>query len=149
MKSTLRFFLFVLLSFSWIVFSAQAAKKNSTITIRGVSYQLSIMQTEASRAQGLSNQQYLPKNAGMLFVFQQQGKYGFWMKDMLFPIDIIFIDNRKIVSIVHSAPIPKPGEQLFELPIYNPISPVNYVLEVNAGEANKHHFKRGDEVTIN
>jgi len=125
-----------------------AADKTATLTIRGVAYHLTIVDTDASRALGLSGRKSLAKDDGMFFVFPRKEIQNFWMKDMYFPIDIIFMDDHKIVSIFNSVPPPRAGETLSELPIYTSTAPANAVLEVNAGEAKKHRFSVGDEVSV-
>jgi hypothetical protein len=71
----------------------------------------------------------------MLFVFDEEGRYSFWMKEMHFPLDLVWIGARcTVVDITPNAPPPAPGLSVTELPLYTPVAPVRYVLEVNAGE---------------
>ncbi len=118
----------------------------ATIRINGATYKISVADNEVSRAQGLSGKQKLEKDEGLLFLFPQKDKYGFWMKDMLFPIDIIWLDEDVIADISHSVQIPLSPTYV---PSYYPKAPVNKVLEVNAGEAKKNNFTIGQKVTIN
>jgi uncharacterized membrane protein (UPF0127 family) len=68
------------------------------------------------------------------------------MKNMKFPIDIIYIDNNTIITIVNSAPIPKnPSDNLT---IYTPSKLSDKVLEINAGLSKKYNFKNGDKIKI-
>ena len=94
----------------------------------------------------MSGREKLDPDQGMFFVFDKKAKYSFWMKEMKFPIDILFINDHKIVTIFPSVPAPTPGTKLSQLPFYTAAAPANYVLELNAGEAAKHSFKVGDEV---
>ena len=82
---------------------------------------------------------------GMYFIFDKPDYHSFWMKDMRFPIDIIFINDGKIVTIYKNVPIPTSETQL--PPIYRPTNPVDHVLEINAGLADKYSFQVGDSVT--
>jgi uncharacterized protein len=82
----------------------------------------------------------------MLFVFDKADYYSFWMKNMKFPIDIIFIRGDKIVSISKNAVAPKSADA--SLPIYKPEAPVDKVLEINSGLSDKHNIKKGDKVEI-
>ena len=66
----------------------------------------------------------------MLFIFEKPGVYGFWMKNMVIPVDIIFIDENK--KVVHIEERVQPCEN-DPCKIYRPKSPVKYVLEVKAG----------------
>jgi hypothetical protein len=94
---------------------------------------------------GLSGQKALGANEGMLFVYPQPGTYSFWMKDMLFPIDIIWIRDNTVVAIDKDVPVPAAGQ---EPKLYAPPVPINRVLEVNAGFAKKHHIKAGNSVQV-
>ena len=92
----------------------------------------------------MSNREKLPANAGMLFVFDQPDYHSFWMKDMLFAIDIIWIDeNKKIVDITHNAE-PESYPKIFQ-----PSSPAQYVLEVNSFWAAEHGIVIGDVLNFN
>ncbi|HLD15564.1 MAG TPA: DUF192 domain-containing protein [Candidatus Nanoarchaeia archaeon] len=104
-----------------------------------------IADTEEARERGLMYVNYMPKNEGMLFIFQDLNQYeGFWMKDTLIPLDIIFIDNDKVVDIIEAEPC-------VEVPckIYYPKQKTLQVLEVNKGLSNKIGLKIGDEIKIN
>jgi uncharacterized protein len=107
-----------------------------------------IAQTAEKRELGLSYRTTLDKNAGMLFVFENPNIPFFWMKDMNFPLDIIWIKDNKVIDIDKNVPIPKENTPLNQLPKYSPSGMVNYALEVNAGFADKNKIKVGDEVGI-
>lgn len=93
---------------------------------------------------GLSERKDLPQDQGMLFVFPTKEKYSFWMKGMLFPLDIIFIDDKKVVDVKENF---EPSNSDFP-PKYTPSNPANYVLEVNAGVAKKLKIQKGTTVTL-
>ena len=119
---------------------------NATAEINGTKFKLLVAKSENDRQKGLSGRKSLDENQGMLFVFDHPDQYGFWMKDMLFPIDIIYIDTDKVVYVVRKAPA---GGQTPNLVIYRPDEPANYVLEVNAGTADKLNIKKGTTVKLN
>jgi len=79
----------------------------------------------------------------MLFVFPEDGVYRFWMKDMRFSIDIIWLsDSGEVLHIEHSlAPSTYPNS-------YGPTTSARYVLEVPAGFAVFHNLHIGDRVTL-
>lgn len=112
-------------------------------------FTVEVAKTESDRKTGLSGRTSLDKNSGMLFVFATTDvRPRFWMKDMKFPIDIIWIDNNKIVQISENIPI-----LIKELPddkisFYVPRQPVDYVLEVTAGTAKNEGIKVGDSVEL-
>ncbi len=92
---------------------------------------------------GLSNRDSLASEDGMLFIFPIPKQYRFWMKDMRFPIDIIWIDNERVVGITERA------ENNFdpENPkFYRPPEKASCVLEVNAGFAKEKKISVGDAV---
>lgn len=83
---------------------------------------------------------------GMLFIFNEVGNYRFWMKEMLFDIDIIWLLNGQIVDITKNVPKPLPNTPLEKLPNYSAKSNVNMVLEVNANQADNWGLKVGDKI---
>lgn len=126
------------------IFNFDLKRSSSAVTINDQTYKVTVVDTDATRQQGLSGKKSLKENEGMLFVFQQKGKYPFWMKDMNFPIDIIFINDDTITDITKNA---EPNDSA-DRPQYAPSQDINYVLEVNAGETDKKNVKVGDKVTI-
>ena len=110
---------------------------------------IEIADTQASRLQGLSDREKLDQNSGMLFVFDKTDEIrGFWMKDMNFPLDFIWINDDKIIQIDKNVPAPAPDTPDSQLTIYQSHLPVDYVLEVNAGFADQNNLKVGDSVEI-
>lgn len=94
---------------------------------------------------GLSGRASIDENSGMLFLFNESQKAAFWMKGMLFPIDIIWIHNNTVVDLSLSVP-PQPGILDSQLEIYHPKTNVDSVLEVQAGWASENNLAIGDEV---
>lgn len=117
-----------------------------TATINNRTYKLLIADNDKSLQIGLSNRDSLDKDTGMYFIFPKKDRYTFWMKDTKIPLDIIFINDNKIVSIAKNAP-PQAGKKP-PYPLYTAPSNVDRVLEVNAGESDKNNFKTGDTVTL-
>ncbi|MEK7554540.1 MAG: DUF192 domain-containing protein [Patescibacteria group bacterium] len=94
---------------------------------------------------GLSGRESLSQDRGMLFVFANPDRYRFWMPDMHFPIDIIWIEEGKVVGIAENVSNEfDPVDPEFYLP---PV-PVRYVLEVNAGFSKKHGITTNIPVTF-
>ena len=96
--------------------------------------QVDVADTDEKRHLGLGERSSLAVGKGMLFIFEQRELHGFWMKKMRFPIDIIWLDNYRVVHIEHSVPAP-PNPDSDELPIYKPSNLANFVLEIPAGQA--------------
>lgn len=113
--------------------------KISTVQIGGVTITADVADTEEKRVLGLSGRDGLSTNQGMLFVFDSPGIYGFWMRDMNFSIDILWMDkNENIVDLVtnlSSATYPK---------VFEPKSESLYVLELPAGYIDAHNIKIGE-----
>ncbi|MBP7832809.1 MAG: DUF192 domain-containing protein [Candidatus Levybacteria bacterium] len=134
--------------FNLINFSLPGTNNSSTPTakIGNKTYTVVLAKTDKEKEQGLSGKNNLPANTGYLFVFAEKGNYGFWMNGMKFPIDIVFINDNKVVDVVENAPAPSTGQAPATLPIYKPSEPVNYVLEIAANEVSKNNIKKGDTV---
>lgn len=114
------------------------------VTLNGVVLVADIAASNEQRTKGLSVKDGLAENEGMLFVFDTQGEQTFWMKDMKFPIDIIWIDsNKTVIHIEHNLP-PCSFEVL--CPTYKPDEDSLYVLETVGGYAEKHHIAQGTRV---
>lgn len=104
-----------------------------------------IAATPPTRTQGLSGHLPLEDDEGMLFLFEWPDRYGFWMKDMLFSLDIIWIRDGLIVDISTDVPAPQPGEEIANA---MPREAVDAVLEVNAGFAARHGLRLGLPVEV-
>jgi len=115
--------------------------KTVFLEIEGVKIKAEIAQSPEERKQGLSERENIEQNSGMFFVFENEGHHGIWMKDMNFPIDIIWIDES--LNIVHIAESVSP-ETFPE--VFSPPIPARYVLEVNAGLALENKFGVGSKV---
>ena len=103
--------------------------------------------TPEQQVRGLSGRETLVPGTGMLFVYQRDGQYTFWMKEMHFPLDIVWIGPEcQVVDLTLDAPQPEPGQTLDQLPRYSPSVPAQYVLEINAGESPAAGIESGDSV---
>ncbi|PIR46855.1 MAG: hypothetical protein COV07_02210 [Candidatus Vogelbacteria bacterium CG10_big_fil_rev_8_21_14_0_10_45_14] len=92
---------------------------------------------------GLSRRTGLPADHGMLFEMGKPDKYRFWMKNMRFPLDIVWIEGGKVVSIDRNV---QNDFDTAGAKFYSPSSPASYVLEVNAGFTDSHGINDGDAV---
>lgn len=120
--------------------------QNATVTIGKQNFKAALATSSKDKQVGLSGKTSLPQDEGMLFTFDKPDFYAFWMKEMKFPIDIIFIKENKIVTIHPNVQPPASKEE--NPPIYKPEEPADTVLEINAGLSQKNNFKKGDQVTI-
>ncbi|MBI2028250.1 MAG: DUF192 domain-containing protein [Candidatus Levybacteria bacterium] len=120
--------------------------KDPMATINNNTFELIVAKTPKEMEIGLSETSELPKNKGMLFLFESPGYYSFWMRNMKIPIDIIYINNDKIVTIFSKAKPPQDAAET--LVIYRPDEPSDKVIEINAGLAEEYSFKKGDKVIL-
>jgi len=119
------------------------------LSIDGATWTVELATTMVEQARGLSYRASLAPGAGMLFVFSRPGVQNFWMKDMRFPLDMIWIaGDGTVAGFAQDAPAPAPGTALWNLPVYSSPPGVNEVLEVNAGTVAKYNIKVGDTVTV-
>jgi uncharacterized membrane protein (UPF0127 family) len=99
-----------------------------SFTLPHMTFQL--VTTLAEQEKGLGGRAYIEPNYGMLFVFEKMAIYGFWMKDMLVPIDIIWLSDTGTVVQINASVSPETYPEIFR-----PTVPVKYVLETAAGES--------------
>ncbi len=102
--------------------------------------------TDKQLQDGLAIKNSLKENEGMLFFLGEPRKASFWMKDMKFPIDIIWLDES--FSIVHIEQELQPCESMFSCKSYKPNSDALYVLETIAGFTSKHDLKIGNVINF-
>lgn len=123
--------------------SASSVTPTRTVTLKGRTLRVAVADTPEERDRGLSGTAGLGNDQGMLFVFPEEGIYGFWMKGMRYSLDIIWIANDgRVVYIVRDAtPQSFPTDFL-------PDTPARYVLELPAGWANAHGVSIGDSVSL-
>lgn len=116
----------------------------STASINGFDIKVDISDTIDKQIQGLSGRESLAEDGGMLFVYEKPKKQVFWMKNMNFPLDFIFIEGEQVVEIIEDVP-PEGGNPEKRVISENEVS---QVLEVNAGFVKKHNIKIGDSVYL-
>lgn len=115
--------------------------KKKEVVFKNTQYVLDVADSATLRENGLSYRTSLAPGTGMLFVFDAPGILGFWMKDMNFPIDIIWLDqNKKIVHIEHSVATSTYPKS------FGPETLAQYVIEIPAGEVKKVGLVLGDTV---
>ena len=125
---------------------AEEPKKD--IRVGNTSLKATLANDEEERKTGLSGKSTLAEDEGLLFVFDKMDVYpSFWMKDMLIPIDIIWINDGKVTKIDKNLTPPAKDSLDSELKLYYPEKPIDYVLEVNAGFSDKSGLKVGDSVS--
>ncbi len=119
-----------------------------SLTVDGAQFSVEIASTSVEQTRGLSYRPSLGVNDGMLFLFGTGSTQTFWMKDMNFPLDMIWISGDTIAGFTANIPAPASGTPLWELIVYPSPPDVDKVLEVNAGTVAKYNIKVGDTVSI-
>lgn len=125
-------------------------KSNHTslaIEIGGKPLQVEVVNTTESITRGLSGREKV-NNDGMLFVFASKRETTFWMPDMQFDLDILWIRDGIIVGITRDVPKPHSGQSYATLPRYPSPGEIEMVLELPAGSAEKHGIEIDDIVTF-
>jgi len=129
-------------------------ESTSTVGIENATFDVEVASTMIQQANGLSYRASLAPNDGMLFLFSSSSVQNFWMKDMNFALDMIWIGpaasgtGSQVVGFAQDVPAPAPGTALWSLTIYSSPGNTNKVLEVNAGTVAKYNIKVGDPVEI-
>lgn len=118
------------------------------ITIGQKQLSLAIANTFEEQARGLGGCTEVPADSGMLFPYNPAQQISFWMKDMVIPIDIIWIHNGKVVGIEHKVPPPPKGTPDTNLAIYTPREPVDNVLEIKSGGAAEYGIEIGSDIVL-
>lgn len=111
-----------------------------TVIIGDQKVQVEIADTNAKRRVGLMQRKHLGENKGMLFILESPQYPVFWMKDCFISLDIIFINEDKVVQIYNSVPPCKENP----CPQYPCVKLADKALEVNAGFTKKHNIQIGD-----
>lgn len=128
------------LIFLFKFFKDNSRNKINRFCFQNHCFEIEIADTSEKRARGLSFRQSLAGNRGMLFVFASKGRHSFWMKDMLFPLDIIWLDENYQAVFIKENAQPCQGE----CPSLVPDKEAKYVLEINAGGVKKIELELND-----
>lgn len=115
----------------------------STITINGLPFAVEVADTPADREQGLSGRKAISGAVGLLLVFPESEYHRIWMRDMQFPIDIIWITADYRIAGITSDATPESYPDTFRPP-----EPVRYVLETKPGFAEVYGIQVSDMVTL-
>lgn len=178
MKKVVLFFIFLLLLISVIfLFASNSYKKKvPTVTINGKKFSVEIADDETKRGLGLGRRESLCKECGMLFLFPEAGNHSFWMKEMKFSIDIIWIADspphqfdcqanqisffehiKNFLTKENWLPQNWCGGKIVHIEkniprnfsgAMNPLKKADKALEINAGIADGLGIKPGDEIRI-
>ena len=127
-----------------IACASSQGKKSQVIFDEKTVFSVELALTSAARETGLMNRESLEQGSGMLFVFEDEVPRGFWMKNTLIPLDIIFLDKEmSVVEIKSDVPpcITDPCQTYVSLP-------AQYVLEINSGGARTRGIVPGSSMRL-
>lgn len=116
------------------------------VLIHGETIRVDVADTPDRQVLGLGGRERLGPLEGMLFIYAEKQRHTFWMRGMVIPIDMIWLDNHTVVHIEHDVPPPPAGQSEAALPTYRPDAPANFVLELAAGRARALGLRVGDRV---
>ena len=114
-----------------------------SMVIRDIEVQASVAETWPERIEGLSNTPYLPEGVVKLFVFDSAGFHSFWMKDMNYGIDILWVNEASEIVHIEQEASPESYPAMFV-----PNEEARYVIETVAGFVEKHGLVLGDSVVL-
>jgi len=127
-------------------FGIEAENKNKRVCFKDACFEVELAKNEEERAKGLMFRKELEENKGMLFVFEKEEIYPFWMKNTFLPLDIIWID--KNFRVVYISKNTLPCGQDPSCQSINPGKNAKYVLEIKGGMAEKIGLKTGERIVF-
>ncbi|HEX6833695.1 MAG TPA: DUF192 domain-containing protein [Rudaea sp.] len=118
-----------------------------SVELKGHRFDVELALDGPTQERGLMFRDSMPADHGMLFVFDRPATQTFWMKNCRMPLDILYFDqNYKLVSVQQRVPPCRSADG--NCPVYPSDGPAQYVLELNAGTAEKLGVKPGDALAV-
>jgi len=146
MKSGVFAFFVLMLAFSACVAPAQNKSTAAGACLEnGKCIDIRIADSAQEREQGLMFEKSLPESGGMLFVFENEGPHAFWMKNTLIPLDIVWLDTEGKIVFMRENALPCREEPC---ETFSPDANAKFVLETNAGFAEKNGLEKGWKISI-
>jgi len=125
--------------------ACSARATGPSVELKGQRFDVEIADTEPARERGLMFRESMPADHGMLFLFDDNAVRTFWMKNCRMPLDILYFDEKyKLVSVQQRVPACRSEP----CPVYPSEGAAKYVLELNAGVADKLDVKPGDAIKL-
>lgn len=121
--------------------------RNLTVTINRYNVSSFVADTDEKRTRGLSGVENMSEQQGMLFVFNYPSKQGFWMNEMKFPLDIIWLDVNG--TVIHIEKKLQPCTSVLFCSVYAPSKDAKYVFETIGGFTDLHSVNEGTKIKIN
>lgn len=115
------------------------ADDQATLKLSGVWYHITVMRTDAEREKGLSGTDSLPEGQAMVFAFPSDKQWGIWMKEMNYPIDIVWLNSDR--EVVHTVKNAQPSS--YPDTIFRPDVDSRYVIELPSGTIERTGITKG------
>ena len=116
---------------------------HDTVTLKNQTIRIARADTPEKRARGLGGRSGLAPDEGMLFIYSNDGYYAFWMKDMRFAIDILWLSKDGAINYIQESVAASTYPTSFSPPF-----PARFVLELPAGYVSEFDVKIGDSVSL-
>jgi len=142
MKKYLQMLLFVA-TLIFLVLLTGCAQITHQVCIRNNCFNVELAKTPQEQKIGLMNRTHLTSDKGMLFIFNKEYTYGFWMKDTLIPLDMLWINSNNTIVYIQKDAEPCIVDTC---PSYIPDKSGLYVLEINSGLSDEYHISVGEKV---
>ncbi|OGE31146.1 hypothetical protein A3C59_04030 [Candidatus Daviesbacteria bacterium RIFCSPHIGHO2_02_FULL_36_13] len=120
----------------------------ASLVINDSTLKVLIADEASERSKGLGGRQSLATDEGMLFVYDKPGIHTFWMKDVSFPLDFIWINKDTVIDITENVPPAAVGQSDESLPKYSSSFENDKILEVSAGTVQRLSIKIGDTIVL-
>ncbi len=129
-----------------LFFGLTACASEPTVVLKGERFRVEIARSAEEQARGLMFRDHMDADAGMLFVYDNQARRSFWMRNCRIPLDILYFDSD--ARLVGEA-LGVPPCNTAQCPSYDGGgAPAQYVLELNAGTARRLGVQRGDVLEL-
>ncbi|MCF7794878.1 DUF192 domain-containing protein [Patescibacteria group bacterium] len=136
--------LFLIIIISSLVLATIFFNKTKEVILKNITFQVEVADENREHYKGLSNRNYLCGNCAMLFIFEDVKKRSFVMREMMMPIDILYINDGIIIDIYRDL---EPESKDYNN-YYKSSKPVDMVLEINANYSDRYNIKVGDKIKI-
>ena len=129
-----------------MAFFGKIEYRTRTVSCRGKRFRVEVADSFRKMAVGLMDHAGLGPREGMLFIFEKEGRYGFWMLNMKFSIDILWLDrNGTVIYIWENA---EPCKSILSCRSVKPGKDSKYVIELRSGTSRKLGIKTGDRFRL-
>lgn len=139
------FFITVFIFKNILEVNNKITNKENKVCADDFCFLVEIADDSSERSRGLMDRESLDSDKGMLFIFDQESKHSFWMKNTLISLDMIWISSNKQVVYIEKNVQPCQADPC---PSYGPDKEAKYVLEINAGQSDQANIQINDKLSF-